>query len=212
MILEKKLLPRLINELKIQAYLSHPNIIQLYGSFHDHDNIYVLMELGSEGQLYTKLKRKERYSEYGALLIIRDLLASVNHMHSKKLLHRDIKPENIVVVHVTRSHLLRAPSNCAISGGQSIAATTCATPSAGRLCTSPPSSSPARATTRRWICGPSASCPSSWWWAAYHSKSRTRASSARSSPTKCCSPRSSSSPIATGTLCSRYSPRTPRAE
>lgn len=83
---------RLINELKIQSYLKHPNIVQLYGIFHDHDNIYILLELGSEGQLYTKLRRKERYSEYGALFIIRDLLVSVQYMHSRKILHRDIKP------------------------------------------------------------------------------------------------------------------------
>lgn len=92
MILENKLLGRFINELKIQSTLNHPNIIQLYGCFHDHENIYILLELGSEGQLYTKLKQKERYSEYGALLIIRDLLAAAHHMHSRKLLHRDIKP------------------------------------------------------------------------------------------------------------------------
>ncbi len=58
------------------------------------------MEIGSEGQLYTKLKQKETYSEEAIAFIIKNLLEAVQYMHHKKLLHRDIKPENIVIVHV----------------------------------------------------------------------------------------------------------------
>lgn len=62
--------------------------------------MYILLELGSEGQLYTKLKQKETYSEEATSFIIKSLLEAVQYMHNKRLLHRDIKPENIVIVHV----------------------------------------------------------------------------------------------------------------
>ncbi|TXH58747.1 MAG: hypothetical protein E6Q89_03005 [Bacteroidia bacterium] len=32
-----------IRELKIQAYLNHPNIIKMYGFFEDQFNIYIIM-------------------------------------------------------------------------------------------------------------------------------------------------------------------------
>lgn len=57
-IVEEKLVTQLVRELKIHAYLSHPNIIDFYGFFEDRENVYILLELGSEGQLYTKLKQK----------------------------------------------------------------------------------------------------------------------------------------------------------
>ena len=92
MILENNLLTQLTRELRIQAYLTHPNIIDMYGCFYDKENIYILMELASEGELYKKLKEKERYSEEAAAFKIKNLLSSVQYIHSKKLLHRDIKP------------------------------------------------------------------------------------------------------------------------
>jgi serine/threonine protein kinase len=89
-----------MRELKIQAFLNHPNIVGMYGCFDDKESVYILLEVAPEGQLYSKLKQKERYTEETASFIIKSLLSSVQYMHSKKLLHRDIKPENIVVVHV----------------------------------------------------------------------------------------------------------------
>lgn len=61
-VIEKKrlrqpnLLEQFIRELKIQFYLNHPGIIQLYGFFDDTENFYQMMELGCDGQLYDKIK------------------------------------------------------------------------------------------------------------------------------------------------------------
>jgi serine/threonine protein kinase len=37
----------LIEEIKIQAFLDHPNIIKLYGLTSDQDNIYLILEVSS---------------------------------------------------------------------------------------------------------------------------------------------------------------------
>jgi serine/threonine protein kinase len=39
-------------------YLDHPNLIKLYSYFSDEYNIYLLMELGCDGQLYDLMKIK----------------------------------------------------------------------------------------------------------------------------------------------------------
>ncbi len=46
------LLDQFIRELKIQTFLKHPNIIEVYGFFEDEKYFYTLMELGCDGQLY----------------------------------------------------------------------------------------------------------------------------------------------------------------
>ena len=61
--LEKKLLKdediveQFIRELKIQMYLNHPNIIKMYGYFDDETHIYIILEVGTGGQLFHQLKR-----------------------------------------------------------------------------------------------------------------------------------------------------------
>jgi serine/threonine protein kinase len=90
-----------IRELKIQKFLEHPNIIKIYGLFCDEDNIYIILELGSDGQLYDIVSNGTTLSEESTSFIIGNLLDAVSLMHRHKILHRDIKPENIVLVHVS---------------------------------------------------------------------------------------------------------------
>ena len=52
----KVILEQFINELKIQLYLSHPNIVKLYGFFDDASHIYTIMEYMEGGSLYSVLK------------------------------------------------------------------------------------------------------------------------------------------------------------
>lgn len=42
-----KMMKQMINEIKIQAFCNHPNLIQLYDFFDDRDRIYLFMELGT---------------------------------------------------------------------------------------------------------------------------------------------------------------------
>ena len=81
-----------IRELKIQKFLEHPNIIKIYGLFSDEDNIYIILELGSEGQLYDVISCGNNLSEETTSFIIGNLLDAVHLMHRHKILHRDIKP------------------------------------------------------------------------------------------------------------------------
>lgn len=42
--------------------MSNPNLIELYAVFSDKDNIYLIQELGIDGQLYDMMKKKFRFS------------------------------------------------------------------------------------------------------------------------------------------------------
>lgn len=36
--------------------MNHPNILKLYGVFHDKDNIYMILEYAPDGELYKEMK------------------------------------------------------------------------------------------------------------------------------------------------------------
>lgn len=87
------------NEVRIMYSLTHPNIITLYNHFEDNDNIYLILELSEQGQLYSKLKEKKRLDEKTAAKYLADLVSGLEFMHTRDppIIHRDIKPENLLI-------------------------------------------------------------------------------------------------------------------
>jgi aurora kinase len=89
-------------------YLNHPNIIKLYGFFDDANYIYIILEVGTGGQLYHQLKKSEPMTEAKVAPIMKQVCEAVNQIHSLRIIHRDIKPENIVLhdVHLPQYRML----------------------------------------------------------------------------------------------------------
>jgi calcium-dependent protein kinase len=54
---EMKFINQLIREVKIQSYLDHPNIVQLYAFFSDEEHLYLILELCCGGNLYSALQK-----------------------------------------------------------------------------------------------------------------------------------------------------------
>ena len=44
-------------------YLNHPHIIKMYGYFEDMKQIYIILEVGTGGQLFHQLKRNHQMAE-----------------------------------------------------------------------------------------------------------------------------------------------------
>jgi len=84
-------------EIEIQSNLRHPNIIQLYGHFHDSRRIFLVLEFAKNGELYRHLQKAKRFPEWKAAQYIAQMTAALTFLHKKHVIHRDIKPENILV-------------------------------------------------------------------------------------------------------------------
>lgn len=82
---------QLINEIKLQAFLSHPNLIQLYDFFNDEHRVYLFIELGTDGHLLELLGKRGSFEEETVSIVTRELVRGVEYMHSKRVIHRDIK-------------------------------------------------------------------------------------------------------------------------
>jgi aurora kinase len=84
-------------EIEIQTHLAHPNVLRLYGHFHDAKRIFLILEFASKGELYKHLRREQRFPEWKAAQYIAQMAAALKYLHKKHVMHRDIKPENILV-------------------------------------------------------------------------------------------------------------------
>ncbi|CAG9585044.1 unnamed protein product [Danaus chrysippus] len=98
-ILESDIEHQVRREVEIQCRLRHPNILRMYGYFHDEKRIYLILEFAKHGALYKLLKERGRFDEKTAAIYVRDLTKALIYCHSKKVIHRDIKPENLLIGH-----------------------------------------------------------------------------------------------------------------
>ncbi|XP_075881349.1 aurora kinase A [Nelusetta ayraudi] len=88
---------QLRREVEIQSHLRHPNILRLYGYFHDPSRVYLILEFAPKGELYGELQRCGNFPEDKSATYIMELADALNYCHSKKVIHRDIKPENLLL-------------------------------------------------------------------------------------------------------------------
>jgi aurora kinase, other len=84
-------------EVEIQSNLRHPNILKLYGHFHDSKRIFLILEYAGKGELYKHLRRENRFPEWKAAQYVAQMASALRYLHRKHVIHRDIKPENILV-------------------------------------------------------------------------------------------------------------------
>ena len=92
-----------IKEIEILMQIDHPNIIKIYEYFEDTINYYLISEFVSCGQLYDKITKWKKYSEYKIAYIMNQLLSAVFYLHTKNIIHRDLKPEMFLISSIEKS-------------------------------------------------------------------------------------------------------------
>ena len=90
-----------LNEIRILASLSHPNIIDYKEAFFDEETktLNIVMEYAEEGDIENKvkenLKRHLRFKEDTIWEWIIQILEGLKYLHDNKIMHRDLKCANI---------------------------------------------------------------------------------------------------------------------
>lgn len=87
---------RFFNELTALKTLDHPHIIKLFEIFEDDENVYLVQEFCSGGELFDNLAEQDHFDETYAAVIFEQILKALWYCHNNKICHRDLKPENFM--------------------------------------------------------------------------------------------------------------------
>jgi len=84
-------------ERQILSSIRHPFIVNLYRSFQDDKNLFLIMEYVIGGELFSHIKRAGRFSNEVARFYAAEILLALEYLHSLNITYRDLKPENLLI-------------------------------------------------------------------------------------------------------------------
>lgn len=88
---------QLKREIVSMKVLQHDNIVELRDVIRTSHHIYLILELLTGGELFTRLTEEKRFSEEVARRYFQQLVAGVMYCHRMGIAHRDLKPENLLL-------------------------------------------------------------------------------------------------------------------
>jgi len=95
-IIDKKSEKSIKAEREFLAKLHHPFIVNMNCAFQDYENLYLVMDLLTGGDLRYHFCRIRRFTEEETKFFTGCLLLGLEYIHNNNIIHRDIKPENLV--------------------------------------------------------------------------------------------------------------------
>jgi len=90
-------LKRFLEEARILAQLSHPNVIKVRHFFQGNGTAYLVMDYCDGAPLDAIIKQNGPLSLFEGKALFDKLLSGIVHIHNNNILHRDIKPANIFI-------------------------------------------------------------------------------------------------------------------
>merc|ERR1719446_461652 len=91
-----------LKEVGLLRSLEHPMVIRYLDSFLHGDELYIVLEWASNGDLKDLIssfkERNEKMTEHLVWTYFSQCCEAVRHMHEKRIIHRDIKPSNVFVM------------------------------------------------------------------------------------------------------------------
>ncbi len=96
-IIDKKSEKSINSEREFLSKLNHPFIVNMHYAFQDRDNLYLVMDMLSGGDLRYHVSRYRKFSEEQTRFFIANMVYALQYIHEHNVIHRDLKPENLVL-------------------------------------------------------------------------------------------------------------------
>ncbi|KAF8644118.1 hypothetical protein AX16_008647 [Volvariella volvacea WC 439] len=81
----------------ILSRLHHPFVVDLFSTFQDSLNVYMLMSYVSGGELFTHLRRAQCFTTDVTRFYLSTIVLAIRYLHSFNIVYRDLKPENLLL-------------------------------------------------------------------------------------------------------------------
>jgi len=88
---------KVIHEISNHQNLCHPHIARLHHVIETNDEICMIMELVTGGDLFALIVQHVRVAESEARRLFQQIIDGVAYCHNCNVAHRDLKPENILL-------------------------------------------------------------------------------------------------------------------
>ena len=96
-IIDRKSVKNIKTEREFLSILHNPFIINMICSFQDYENLYLVMDLYTGGDLRYHLCREKKFTENQTKFFTACTILGLEYIHNNKIIHRDIKPENLLL-------------------------------------------------------------------------------------------------------------------
>ncbi|KAM0252097.1 hypothetical protein ACHAQJ_007894 [Trichoderma viride] len=99
LVVHKKLVEQTKTERQIlESVNRHPFVVKLFYAFQDQEKLYLILEYGQGGELFTHLNTEKMFSESVAAFYMAEMLLAISHLHQTLgVVYRDLKPENCLL-------------------------------------------------------------------------------------------------------------------
>lgn len=92
-----KQVSHVLSERDILISIDCPYVVNLYWTWRDRINLFLLMEYVPGGELFTHLRNYHKFDEQTSRFYAAEIISAFIYLHSKTIVYRDLKPENVLI-------------------------------------------------------------------------------------------------------------------
>uniref|UniRef100_A0A8C9JQN6 Serine/threonine kinase 32C n=1 Tax=Panthera tigris altaica TaxID=74533 RepID=A0A8C9JQN6_PANTA len=103
--IERDEVRNVFRELEILQEIEHVFLVNLWYSFQDEEDMFMVVDLLLGGDLRYHLQQNVQFSEDTVRLYICEMALALDYLRSQHIIHRDVKPDNILLDEQGHAHL-----------------------------------------------------------------------------------------------------------
>uniref|UniRef100_A0A663E8G6 Serine/threonine-protein kinase 32C n=2 Tax=Aquila chrysaetos chrysaetos TaxID=223781 RepID=A0A663E8G6_AQUCH len=103
--IERDEVRNVFRELEILQEIEHVFLVNLWYSFQDEEDMFMVVDLLLGGDLRYHLQQNVQFTEETVKLYICEMALALDYLRSQHIIHRDVKPDNILLDEQGHAHL-----------------------------------------------------------------------------------------------------------
>ncbi|KAF9344434.1 hypothetical protein BGX34_005675 [Mortierella sp. NVP85] len=85
------------SEKQILSQVHFPFIVNLFTTFQDDRNLFMLLEYVIGGELFSHLRKAGRFTNDVTRFYAAEIVLAIEYLHARDIIYRDLKPENLLL-------------------------------------------------------------------------------------------------------------------